>query len=191
MTMTRIDNRFVSARLARLLPALTLALGVTAGGAVGLAPAEAAAAVPNVGKVAMVSMQRVLNETKQGKKARNDLESDSKRKQQKLDKKRTKLESETGKLQSLKGQELAMAQEKLQRDYMELQSMYQALQMELAEKEAKMLEKIYLNAQKVAKDLAKKHGVDLILIRDETTVLYAKDAFDLTNEVVKAYDSAN
>lgn len=179
-----------SNRFAHLVPALALALGGAGAGLVALAPTPAQAAVPDVGKVAMVSMQRVLNETKQGRKARNDLESDSKRKQQKLDKKRTKLESETSKLQNLKGQELAMAQEKLQRDYMELQSMYQALQMELAEREAKMLEKIYVNAQKVAKDLAKKHGVDLILIRDETTVLYAKDAFDLTNEVVKAYDSA-
>ncbi len=177
-------------RLAHLAPAFALAMASVGAGVTALAPTPAEAAVPDVGKVAMVSMQRVLNETKQGQKSRNDLESDSKRKQQKLDKKRTALESKTSKLQNLQGQELAAAQEQLQREYMELQSMYQALQMELAEREAKMLEKIYVNAQKVAKDLAKKHGVDLILIRDETTVLYAKDAFDLTNEVVKAYDSA-
>lgn len=185
-----MSNRSLRTRTlaTRLLLSAAMGLGAFAVGGV-QAPATADAAVPDVGKVALVSMQRVLNETQEGRKARNDLESDSKRKQQKLDKKRTRLESEATKLGNLKGQQLAAAQEKLQRDYMELQSMYQALQMELAEKEAKMLEKIYLNAQEVAKGLAKKHGVDLILIRDETTVLYAKGGFDMTDEVVKAYDA--
>ena len=172
----------------RIAPA-ALALSMLTGGVVVFTPSTAEAAVPNVGKIAMVSMQRVLNETNAGKKARASLESDSKKKQAKLDKKRKALEAATGKLQGMSGQELQMAQEKLQRDYMELQSMYQALTVELAEKEAKMLEKIYLNAQTVAKDIAKKDNVDLILIRDETTVLYTESGFDITAQVVKAFNA--
>ena len=57
---------------------------------IALAPARAAAEVPAVKKLAMVDMQRVLNETKAGKKARTELESSSKAKQEKLDKKRGK-----------------------------------------------------------------------------------------------------
>jgi outer membrane protein len=46
-----------------------------------MVPAPAHAAVPAVKKIAMVDMQRVLNETKQGKKARKNLESSTTTKQ--------------------------------------------------------------------------------------------------------------
>ena len=112
---------------------LTLAMALTLGGAAftGLAPADAQADVPSIRKIAMVDMQRVLNETKEGKKARSRLESSTKKKQKKLDARRTKFESETASLQSLSGEQLAAAQEKLQRDYLELQNMYMTLQQEL------------------------------------------------------------
>ena len=78
-----------------------------------LTPAAASAEVPKVKKVAMVDMQRVLNETKAGKAARTKLEKSSKTKQAKFDKKRAALESDAAKLGTLSGQELAAAQEKL------------------------------------------------------------------------------
>ena len=155
---------------------------------VAVCPARAAAAVPEVSKIAMVDMQRVLNETNAGKKARNKLESSSKAKQIKLDKRRKSLESQQAKLGSLQGQALAAAQEKLQRDYYELQSMYMTLQQELAEQESKLLEKIYKNSQGIATELAKKSGLDLIIIRDESTVLYTKDSLDMTGDLIKAYN---
>ena len=54
--------------------------------------------------VAVVDMQRILNETKAGKKARQDLESASIAKQKKLDKRRQKLEEEQVKLGKLQGE---------------------------------------------------------------------------------------
>ena len=60
--------------------------------AVDAATPSAQAAVPDIGKVAVVDMQRILNETAAGKKARKDLESSSLAKQKKLDKRRQKLE---------------------------------------------------------------------------------------------------
>ena len=153
-------------------------------------PSAQAAAVPDVGKIAVVDMQRILNETKAGKKARKDLETSSAAKQKKLDKLRKKLEQDQVKLGSLKGQALAQAQEKLQADYYELQSMYMTLQQELAEQEARTLDKMYKNCQKLAKQLAKDFSLDLVLIRDQTTVLYVGKGIDLTDEVIKRYDKA-
>ncbi|MGB1699825.1 MAG: OmpH family outer membrane protein [Nannocystaceae bacterium] len=170
--------------LATFVTSLVLGAGV-----VTLAPVQQAAAeVPAIRKIAVVDMQRVLNETKQGKSARNRLESSTKKKQKKLDAKRTKLESDSAAAQSLGGQELAAAQEKLQRDYMELQNMYMTLQQELAGQEAKLLEKMLGNSKGIAKELAGKHGVDLVLIRDPATVLYTKASLDLTSEVIRMYD---
>lgn len=148
----------------------------------------AAAAVPEIGRVAVVDMQRILNETAAGKQARQDLETASLAKQKKLDKRRQKLEEDQGKLASLKGDAQLEAQEKLQRDYYELQSMYMTLQQELAEQEAQTLEKMYKNCQELAKDLAKDFSLDLVLIRDQSTVLYVATGVDLTDELIKRYD---
>ena len=176
-------------RLSRISRAVFLSVamfGVSLG-APALTP-DAVAAVPELGKIAVIDMQRILNETAAGKKARKDLEASSLAKQKKLDKRRKKLEDDQAKLNTLKGEALMAAQEKLQRDLYELQSMYMTLQQELAEQEAKLLEKIYTNSQGIAKELAKQNGVDLILIRDETTVLYTKDSLDLTGDLIKAYN---
>ena len=147
-----------------------------------------AAAVPDIGKVAVIDMQRILNETSAGKKARKDLESSSLAKQKKLDKRRQKLEADQAKLGQMQGDALMQAQEKLQRDYYELQSMYMTLQQELAQQEAQTLEKMYQNCQSLAKDLAKDFSLDLIMIRDQSTVLYVGTGVDLTEEVIKRYD---
>ena len=175
-------------RIQRALLSLA-ALSVLTGAAVGtLSVNTAQAEVPSIRKIAMVDMQRVLNETKAGKKARTRLESSTKKKQKKLDAKRTKLESDGASLQSLSGESLAAAQEKLQRDYLELQNMYMTLQQELAGQEAQLLEKMLTNSRGIAKQLASKHGVDLVLIRDPGIVLYTTPSLDLTDELIKQYN---
>ncbi len=156
---------------------------------VALPSATASAEVPKVKKIAMVDMQRVLNETKAGKAARSKLEKSSKIKQGKFDKKRAALESEAAKLGSLSGQELAQAQEMLQRESIELQNMLMALEQELSEQHNKLLEKMYKNSQAIVADMASEKGLDLVLIRDPMTVLYAKDGLDVTGDVVKRYDA--
>lgn len=148
----------------------------------------ARAAVPEIGRVAVVDMQRILNDTSAGKQARKDLETSSAAKQKKLDKRRQKLEEDQAKLATMQGDALLAAQEKLQRDYYELQSMYMTLQQELAEQEGRTLEQMYANCQELAKELAKDFSLDLVLIRDQSTVLYVASGVDLTDELIKRYD---
>ncbi len=173
-------------RLRRLT--LTSLLCLTAFAGLVSTPATVHAAVPEIGKIAVVDMQRVLNETSAGKQARKDLESASSAKQKKLDKLQKKFEEGQAKLAELKGEALLAAQEKLQADYLELQSMYMTLQQELAEQESRTLEKMYGNCQTLAKDMAKELGLDLVLIRDQSTVLFVADGVDVTDDVIKRYD---
>ena len=144
--------------------------------------------IPQVKKVAVVDMQRVLNETVAGKRARKALEQSSQTKQKKLDKKRSALEAEAAKLKNLKGQELMAAQEKLQRESLELQSMLYTLQTELSEQESKLLETIYRNSQTIVAKLAKDMGLDLVLVRDEMTVIYTQTGLDITADLIKRYN---
>jgi outer membrane protein len=175
--------------MSKMLSRLVLVASMGVAGFVVAAPAEARAEVPSVKKIAMVDMQRVLNETVAGKRARKELESSSKAKQAKLDKKRKKLEADAAKLQEMAGQALATAQEKLQRDSMELQSMLYALEQELGEQHNQLLMKMYTNAQSIVSGIAKEDGIDLVLVRDQMTVIFTKDSFDITSEVIKRYNT--
>ncbi|KIG18153.1 Outer membrane protein H precursor [Enhygromyxa salina] len=188
--MTKPSKLPLGSKLGRLsqLALLSVAMFGTTLAVSAVEPTAKAASVPEIGKVAVVDMQRILNETAAGKKARKDLETSSLAKQKKLDKRREKLEADQAKIGSLKGDAQQQAAEKLQRDYYELQSMYMTLQQELAEQEGRTLEKMYANCQILAKELAKDFSLDLVLIRDQSTVLYVANGVDLTDEVIKRYD---
>lgn len=151
-------------------------------------PAMARAEVPTIKKITVVDIQRVLNDTKAGQKARKELESSSKVKQEKLDKKRAKLEADAGKLKSLSGEGLARAQEQLQKESIELQSMLMTLEQELGDQHNKLLEKMYKNAQEIVTKIAKERSIDLVLVKDAMTIIYTKDGLDITDEIVKLYD---
>lgn len=153
-----------------------------------LVPQPVQAELPAAKKVAMVDLQRVLSETKGGKAAKLKLEKSSVKKQKTLEKKQQRLEADAAKLQNLSGAEAAAAQEKLQREYMELQQMYYALQSELAEQEGKLLETMYKNSQAIVQKIAKEKDIDLVLVRDPSTVIFVEAAFDITDEVIKRYD---
>ena len=174
--------------LRRLLTASALTLGVAGIGLVPGLTAPAQAAVPTVRGVAVVDMQKVLNDTKQGVAARKKLEDSSKAKQEKLDSKRKKLEADQGKLKNLSGEKLAAAEESLQKDYVEMQQIYMTMQQELAQQEGRVLEDIYKNCQSVIDKIATEMELDLVIIRDETTVLYVESSLDITDTLVKRYN---
>ncbi len=180
----------ISQLRSRLLPSL-IASTMAFGGVALVASAPAQAAVPQVRKVAVVNMQSVLNQTKQGKAARKKLEAASKAKQTKLDKKRRKLEADQAKLKNLKGQQLMQAQEKLQREAMELQQVYMVSQQELAEQEARILQDIYTKCQKVVDKIAGEMGLDLVLVEDANNMIYRKAGLDITSTVVRRYDKTH
>jgi len=173
--------------LRRLLAASVLAVGVASFTPALMNPAQAA--VPKVRGVVVVDMQKVLNDTKQGVAARNKLEASSKAKQEKLDGKRKKLEADQAKLKNLSGEKLAQAEEALQKDYVEMQQIYMTMQQELAADEGRVLETIYKNCQSVIDKIAEEMEIDLVLIRDETTVLFAEPGLDVTDVLVKRYNT--
>ncbi|MCY0990180.1 OmpH family outer membrane protein [Nannocystis sp. ILAH1] len=177
-------------RFTRLLSAAAVALAFVGGA--GLAPGAvtpAQATIPQIRGVAVVDMQKVLGDTKQGQAARKKLEDSSKAKQEKLEQKRKKLEADTGKLKSLQGDKLAAAEEALQKEYMEMQQIYMTMQQELTQQESRVLEDIYKNCQTIIDKLAAEKNVDLVLIRDDSTVLFVEPGLDITAELVKRYNA--
>lgn len=156
------------------------------------APDSAEAAVPETKKVGLVDLQRVLLETTQGKKARQDLEKAVARSSAKLERKAADLQKSYEDLQAkaamLSEQELMRRQQELMLAEQELQELYSEEQADLAKKEGLLMEKIYKNAAGIVKTMAKDEGIQIVLVRSELTVLYAKPQLDMTNKVIVAYD---
>ena len=138
-------------------------------------------------KIGYVDLQRTLNETGAGKKAKKRLETQKAKKQKELDKKQKALQKAATELEKqrmmLKPDVLQARERELQEKYVKLQETYMQLQQGLVAQEAELVKEIFSKAAPVIKTVAKEKGYSLVL--DKATVLWANDGLDITAEVNK------
>lgn len=174
-------------RIHRSLALAALGLGLIVFGMV-----RADAAGPSATKVGYVDLQRTLNETKIGKKARKRLERDKAKKQKDLDKSTEELEKAAMELNKqravLKPNVLRQREAEIQQKYVQLQEKYMKLQQELAQMEGKLVRDIFGKAAPVIEKIAKRDGYTIILEKSESAVLWAAPSTDITDEVNKRLD---
>ncbi|MSP15539.1 MAG: OmpH family outer membrane protein [Myxococcales bacterium] len=154
---------------------------------------RAHAAAPPPTKVGYVDLQRTLNETKSGKAARGRLESDKKKKQAQLDQQQEELKKYKDDLDKqaavLKPEVLRQKQRDLQERVVALQETFMQLQQELARREAQLTQDIFKAAAKVIEDIARRDAYTIMLERNESAVLWADKAYDITDEVNRRMDA--
>jgi outer membrane protein len=174
--------------MSRLLLVASLALAtitVPAGSA-------RAAAEDDIDAIALVDVQRCLLETKEGKRAKRDLENEFGKGQARIDKKAKDVQKQVGDLQAkaamLSEKELMKRQEELMRLQAELEQLAGELQQDMMEKEALLAERIYKNVSVIVDGIAAEEKLEVVLVRSEMTVLYADPQIDLTNRVIVRYD---
>jgi outer membrane protein len=148
---------------------------------------RADAAGPAAQKIAYVDLQKTLNETAVGKKARKKLEDDKAKKQAELKKKETEVTTMAAELDKqrgvLKPDVLKQREMEVQKKYVALQELYMQLQQDLAKQEAALVREIFAKAGPVIEKIAKKDGYTLILEKNESAVLFAADGMDITAQV--------
>lgn len=171
---------------------LALAGVLASGVAASASAAEPRADVLALEKLAVVDVQRCLLETKEGKKAKLELERAMSRGQAKIDKKAADLQKRVQDLQAkasmLSEVELRKRQEDLMRAQAELEELSGQLQEDVAEKEALLTEKIYKNVSTIVAQIAIEEKLQAVLVRSEMTVIYVDPKLDLTNRVIVRYD---
>jgi outer membrane protein len=150
---------------------------------------DAAGEATRAPKIGYVDLQRSLNETGAGKRAKGKLEADKKKKQDELDKKQKELQGFAAELDKqrvvLKPEVLRQREKELQEKYVQLQERYFKLQQELAKAEAQLVREIFNKAAPVIQDIAKRGGYTMILEKNEGAVLWADTGLDITSEVNK------
>jgi len=143
-------------------------------------------------KIGYVDFNRVRAESKAGIAAVKSVETMLKDKQAQLDQRQKELEkllSEVEKGSSLLSEDVKRQKEdKLQKDYKDFQRFKTDSEEEIEKKRNEILKQINDELVAVISKFGKEEGYTLIL--DRSVVLYAPEAVDVTDKVIKAYDAS-
>ena len=153
-------------------------------------PAQSADSI----KIGYVDAQKVLDNTKAGKKAKDNMQEFLKSRQKIIDLD----ESEIKQIQDDLGRQAAVLsaearrekEDALQRKFMEYQKKAGELNKEVQGKNKEIFERFNKDLEGVVKKVAEREGYSLVIDSNAEggVLLYAKDSWDLTEAVVKEFE---
>jgi len=145
-------------------------------------------------KLGIVDLNRAVNESEQGKKAKIELESAIKGKQQALDEKGKALEKlkshldEQGSVMSAEARK--SKQDELERFTREYQRDLSDSQNEVQRKEGELIGQIVKDIREIINIVAHEEKYDLILDKIPSLVFFADNGLDITDKVIKKFDES-
>jgi outer membrane protein len=166
-----------------MLRSVILAMGVLAWAAVGQAEEL---------KIAVVDLDQAINATEQGKKAREELT-----KKQKAAEAELKPLYDRGKALSdeLQSKRFVLSDEALRQKQLDLAEIQSNLRAKGAELEGqfkvdyeRLVGPLRDKLQGIVKDIAKADGYTLVLSKDTPGLLYSREAIDITDKVIQAFN---
>jgi outer membrane protein len=143
-------------------------------------------------KIGYVDLQKALNESEAGKKAKEAFKGEVDRLEQSLEKRKQEVEKLKDELEKkgllLKEEE----RDSLERDYRQkmrdFERMYKDSQQELQIKDREMTGRILEDLRQVIQGMGEGGNYTVILEGNNTVVLYGSKAIDLTDTVIKTYN---
>ena len=162
--------------------------------AVAQQPAPAAAPSPaSSARIAYIDVQRVLARSSAGVAAREQLEREKSVMQKEMDGKRVELEKLRDELEKKGPLMTADArrekQETFERKRRDAARMMDDFQKELEKKEQSLLQRVLGELSGVIEKVGKDKGYYMIVEKRGASVLYASPDADLTDDIIRAYDS--
>jgi outer membrane protein len=173
-------------RSSRLIALASIVLPAVAGFS------SAAHADPPI-KIAVVDMQRAMNETEDGRKAKSNLKRLFEDRQKQLDKQQNDLKTMKESLEKqrdvLSRDVLAKKLEEYQKAFGELQTTYMEMQRELQSKEGELTKDIIERMQRIMRRVGQTDGYTLVLERNESGVVFVPSNYDLTDVLIQRYNA--
>jgi outer membrane protein len=142
--------------------------------------------------IAIVDVQKVVNESIVGKAARSNLEREMQKAKAKLSNLQADFEKQKGEFEKQAGvmskAALEDKREALARKQQDVQRAYQDSQEQLAKVNDKEIRKVIEEINKVVKDLADDREYEFVFEKDRQAVVYSSSRIDITQEVIKLLD---
>jgi outer membrane protein len=144
-------------------------------------------------RIATVDLQRALNETEDGRRAKAQLQRLFKKRQEALDKRQNDLKTQKEAIEKNRDiwtkQKTQQAMEEYQKAFVDLQTTYVEYQRELAQKEAQLTARILERMQEIIRRIGQSEGYTMIVERNEGGVVWIPSNLDLTDQVIQRYNS--
>ena len=145
-------------------------------------------------KVGLVDLFRAVNESEQGKKAKSELESMIKGKQESLEDKGKAIEKLKGEIEKQGGVLSAEAKKSKEDEFERMTREYQRTvadsQTEVRKKEGELTGRIVKELRAVIAGVAQEEQYTLVLENAEGLVLFADKGLDITDKVIQKFDAA-
>lgn len=160
----------------------------------GFQPAAQAKTAPSSElKVAVVDLQRAINETEEGKKAEQSLNTSLAEKKRKFEIMKAELEELRKDFEKqrlvLSGKPLEDKRQALQQKLIELEQTGAGYEQELSQKKAEALKKIVIGLQAVVQEIGQKESFSFIFEKSQGGVLFSSGAEDITERVIQTYNN--
>jgi len=143
-------------------------------------------------KFGSIDMQKALNESEPGKKAKSDLEALIKSKESIINEKNKAVEKLRGDLEKqasvLSAEARKAREDELQKLLREYQRAVQDSQAEVKKKEGELTEAIIKELREIVEKIGEEEGYTLIT--EKGLVLYSNKAIDLTDTLIKKYNES-
>jgi len=144
-------------------------------------------------KIACVDIQRAVNECNAGKDAKKSIAKEVEKFQRLIAEKQKELQTMKESLDKqspmLTSEARATKEKEYQNKLREFQRWGEDNQNDLNQKRAEMERNISIGLQKVIKKVGEEEGYTLILEKNENIVLHASKTIDLTDRVIKVFDT--
>lgn len=144
-------------------------------------------------KIGYIDMQKAIQETAAGKKAKKELEDEFNKKKKDLEKKEAdikKMHEDFEKRSMAMNEDARMKkQQEIRAEMGKYQEVAGKAQMEIQKRERDLTQPIVTKLRSIIDEIAKKEEFTVILEKAENSVMWAKKDIDLTERVIKAYDS--
>lgn len=138
-------------------------------------------------KIGIINVAKIMSESKQASKARDELKKKFSSRQAELAKLQDKVKAAQDKLNRDKAvmakKELQKLSDQFENDRRELQRKQQAFMQDLQAEQNSLMRDLSEEINKIVKDVASKGKYDLIIQRDQ--VVFASESIDITDEVLK------
>lgn len=143
-------------------------------------------------KVGVVDMQKAIQASAAGKKAKKEVEADFEKKKKELKKKEDDLKKKVEEFEKKKAVLSDKVREEqqmdLQKEMMQFREELGKSQMTIQQKERELTKPILEKLQKIITDIAKEKDFSMVLEKAEQSVMFAKSELDITDEVIKKAD---
>lgn len=143
-------------------------------------------------KIGFVDLQRALNESNRGKKAKEEFKAEVEKLQAQLKKKKDQIESLKEQLEKkaavMKEEERNNLEEEYRKKLRDFERDYKDSQADLQRKDSELTGAILKELQEVIQEVGEREGYTMIFEASSSAVLYGSKGADLTDAILEEYN---